>query len=84
MPLISKSKARQMGIPKKSLQTVLFNKSAFDVRTAKAWLRKHNMVNSYWRKTANQIRFMNVPDIKDASFFAKKITPDITFVFQEY
>lgn len=40
-----------------------------------------NYVNSYWRRTANQLRFLQTPDIKNAKYYSKKI---ITFVFQEY
>jgi hypothetical protein len=84
MPLITKAKAKQMGIPKKTLQTILFNLNTFDVTTAKVWLKKHNYANSYWRKSANQIRFMQTPDIKDATYYGKRITPNITLIFQEY
>lgn len=84
MPLITKTEAKQKGIPHKTLQTILFNKSKYNVTTAKAWLKQHNYANSYWRKTINQIRFFQVPDIKSATYYSKKITPDITFVFQEY
>ena len=84
MPLITKTEANAKGIPKKTIQTILFAKSKYNVTTAKAWLKKHNYVNSYWRKTTNEIRFLQTPDIKNAKFYSKKITPDIIFVFQEY
>ncbi len=84
MPILTKTEAKRKGIPKKTLQTILFDDTTFNVNTAKAWLKKHNFVNSYWRRTANQIRFLQTPDIKNANYYSKKITPDITFVFQEY
>lgn len=84
MPTITKTEAKQKGIPKKTLQTILFDKDVFDVRTAKAWLKKHNYSNAYWRKTKNQIRFMQTPDIKDATFYSHPINEHITLVFQTY
>jgi hypothetical protein len=85
MPVdISKEEAKKMGIPKRSLQTILFNKSAFNITTSKTWLKKHNYANSYYRKTTNQLRYMQTPAILDADYYAKKITPDITLIFQEY
>lgn len=84
MPIITKLEAKKKGIPKRTLQTILFNDNVYNVTLAKAWLKKHNYSNAYWRRTINQIRFMQTPDIKDAKYYSKKITPDITFVFQEY
>ena len=84
MPILTKTEAKRKGIPKKTLQTILFNDTAFNVNTAKTWLKKHNFVNSYWRRTKNQIRFLQTPAIKNANYYSKQITPDITFVFQEY
>lgn len=84
MPSISKTEAKQKGIPKKTLQTILFNDKVYNVNTSKQWLKNHNYSNAYWRRTTNQIRFMQTPDIRNASYYSKKITPDITFVFQEY
>lgn len=84
MPTLTKLEAKKKGIPKRTLQTILFDLDAFNVTTAKAWLKKHNYANAYWRKTANQVRFMQTPDIKDAKYYSKKITPNITLVFQEY
>ena len=84
MPSITITEAKNKGIPKKTLQTILFDLDTFNVTTAKAWLKKHNYANAYWRKTTNQVRFMQTPDIRNATYYSKKITPDITFVFQEY
>lgn len=84
MPTITKLEAKKKRIPKRTLQTILFNDSVYNVTSAKAWLKKHSYSNAYWRRTTNQLRFMQTPDIKDAKYYSKKITPDITFVFQEY
>lgn len=84
MPTITKIEAKKKGIPKKTLQTILFDSKEFNVMSAKAWLKKHNYANAYWRRTANQIRFMQTPDIKDATYYSKSITPSITLVFQQY
>jgi len=84
MPTITKTEAKQKGIPKKTLQTILFDDSIYNVRTAKAWLKNHNYSNAYWRRTANQLRFMQTTDIRNAKYYSKKITEHITFVFQEY
>lgn len=84
MPSITKHEAILKGIPKKTLQTILFDKSEYDVVSAKKWLKKHNYSNAYWRKTTNQIRFMQTPDIKGATYYSKPINQYITLVFQEY
>lgn len=84
MPQLTKTEAKQKGIPHKTLQTILFHNLDFTVPKAKKWLKDHNYVNSYWRRTKNEIRFMQTPDIKGAKYYAKKITPSITLIFQEY
>ena len=48
MPTITKSEAKQMGIPKKNLQTILIKKDS------KKWLKDHNFVNSNYRLTKNE------------------------------
>jgi hypothetical protein len=86
MPSITKTEAKQKGIPKKTLQTILFDDNIFNVNSAKAWLKKHNYSNAYWRRTANQIRFMQTPPIKNSKYYSKKVDKEgtITFVFQDY
>ncbi len=84
MPTITKTEAKAKGIPKKTLQTILFDKSAYDVRSSKKWLKDHNYANAYWRKTKNQIRYMQTPPIRNSIYYSKPITEHITFVFQEY
>lgn len=85
MVILTKTEARKKGIPSTTLQTILFDDNIYNVKTAKAWLKKHNYVNSYWRRTANQLRFLQTPDIKNAQYYSKKIGDgNITFVFQKY
>lgn len=85
MPQLTKAQARQKGIPSKTLQTILLDKHYFTIRTAKKWLKDHNFVNSYWRATANEYRFLQTPDIKGAIYYSKKIDDgQIILVFQEY
>lgn len=85
MPSITATKAAQLGIPRKTVQTILFSKDKWTVPLAKKWLRDHNYVNSNWRKTTNEIRFMQNFDIKGAHFYSKKIdNGSIVIVSQEY
>jgi len=84
MPILTITEAKNKGIPKKTLQTILFNDNVYNVRSAKEWLKKHNYSNSYWRRTENRLRFMQTPDIKGSKFYSKPINEHITFVFQDY
>lgn len=84
MPTISKSKALQLGIPKKSLQTILFNKIDWNVPSAKKWLKEHNYINNGWRRTKNEIRFIQVNPIEDATYYSKKLSDGIILVYQQY
>lgn len=84
MPTITQIEARRMGIPHKTIQTILFNKNQFNVQTAKKWLKEHNYVNSYYRTTTNEIRFMQTFPIKKAKYYSKKLPDDVILVFQEY
>jgi hypothetical protein len=84
MPLITKTEAKKKGIPSKTLQTIELPKSKFNLTTAKAWLKKHNYANSYYRTTDNYYRMMQTPDIKGANYYSKKLPNGVILVFQEY
>ena len=84
MPIISKIKARELGIPNKSIQTILFNKIDWTVPGAKKWLKEHKYENNGWRRTTNEIRFIQVNPIKDANYYSKKLKDGIILIFQEY
>jgi hypothetical protein len=83
MPSISKAEAMKMGIPSHTLQTVLIPKS-WGVERAKRWLADGHFVNSYWRETANYLRFMNVNPIRGAKYSAKKLKNGVIMVNQTY
>jgi hypothetical protein len=82
MPLITKKQAESMGIKKTSLQTIIIPKSDFTVSKAKEWLKKHGYLWQYYRTQANTYRFAQTYDIKDATFYSKKLPNDIVLVFQ--
>jgi hypothetical protein len=85
MPSITAAKAEQLGIPRKTVQTILFAKDKWTVPLAKKWLHEHSYVNSNYRKTANEIRFLQNFDVKGARFYSKKIGDgSITIVSQQY
>jgi hypothetical protein len=84
MPIMTQATARSMGVPSKTLQTILLSRHAFTLRSAKKWLKDHSYANSYYRTTANEYRFMQTPPIAGARFWSKKISPEILLVFQEY
>jgi hypothetical protein len=50
MPLITKSKAREMGIRNPSLQTIEIPKT-FSLKESREWLRKHGYLWQYHRLT---------------------------------
>lgn len=84
MPYVSKKKALELNIPRKTLQTIEMPMDKFNITTAKTWLKKHNYANSYYRKTTNYIRFMQVMPITGANFHSKKLPSGIIFVYQSY
>ena len=98
MPSITITDAVRKGIPRTTLtivdrfsanfvgllQTILLDRRYFTLRTAKKWLKDHNYANSYYRTTKNEYRFSQTPDIRNAGYFSKKITPSIILVFQRY
>lgn len=84
MPTISQDEARRMGIPTKSIQTVLFPRHDWDVRMAKKWLKNHNYVNSYYRKTPNFIRFMQNFPIQGAHYISHELANGVQLVLQHY
>ena len=86
MPLqhLTKSEARKNGIPKKTVQTILFFKKDFTLKQARDWLKKHGYIWVNYRLEGDHRRFQQNPPIIDASYYAKKITPEITMIFQSY
>jgi len=86
MPLqhLSKTEARNNGIPRHTIQTILFSKDKFTLKQSRDWLKKHGYLYQNYRLETNYRRFQQNPPIKDANYFAKNINPDLTFIFQEY
>ena len=86
MPLqhLSKSEAKKNGIPKKTVQTILFFKKDFTLKEARDWLKKHGELYQNYRLEGQHRRFQQTPPIIGANYYSKKITPQITFIFQEY
>lgn len=83
MPTISKAKAKELGIPSNSIQTILFEKSKYTKEQAREWLKKNKYKYGNYRQTINDHRFMQVPPIKDANYYSKK-SKGIILVFQNY
>ena len=83
MPLITKAKAHKMGIKRKSLQTIEIPRS-WTLKESRDWLKKRGYLWMYHRMTPNFRRFAQTYDIKDATFYSKKLPNDIVMVFQEY
>ena len=84
MPLITKSKARQMGISNPSLQTIELPRDSFTLKEAREWLRHHGHLWQYHRNTTNFRRFAQTYDIKDAEFYSKKLPNGVVMVWQRY
>lgn len=83
MPLITKLKARQMGIKNKSLQTIEIPKS-WSLKDSREWLKQHGYLWQYHRNTTNFRRFAQTYDIEGADFYSKKLPNGIVMVFQSY
>jgi hypothetical protein len=85
MPWVSKTEARKLNIPKKTLQTIELKKTKFTLAKAKKWLKDNNYANAYIRPTTNYYRAMQTPPIIEASYYSKPIDDgNIILVFQEY
>lgn len=84
MPYITQAQATKLNYPKKLLQTILFNKHKYSLKEAREWLKEHGYLNKNYRRTTNEIRFIQNDVIKGAKYYSKKITPDIIFIFEEY
>lgn len=83
MPQITKSEAHQMGLPKKTIQTVLIPKNV-SLANSRKWLKDHGYAWRYHRNTTNFRRFMQTPDIKNASYYTISLPNGIELVYQEY
>lgn len=83
MPKISKLQARQLKIPKSSIQSILIN-NKIPIQRAKDWLYEHKFYNNTIRKQKNYNRFRQEHDIEGATFAEKHFTPEIIFVYQYY
>lgn len=85
MPLITKSQARKL-YPSvdHNLQTILFSKDLYTLKQARDWLKQHGYLYQNHRNTKNERRFVQAYDVKDAEFYAKKITDGIVFIFQKW
>lgn len=84
MPTITQYQAIRLNIPHHSLQTILFDNKIWNVRMAKKWLKEHEFRNNTYRKTTNEIRFMQINPIEGASYYSKKLKDGIILVFQNY
>lgn len=83
MPTITQKKARLMGIPEDSIQTIEIPK-IYPLEDSQNWLKANGYVWQNYRSTKNFRRFMQTPDIKDASFYSVKIPGSIVIVHQKY
>jgi hypothetical protein len=83
MPHITKKTALKKHIPKDSLQTIIINKD-INLNDAINWLSYHNYNFDDIRETQNSYRFLQTNPIIDAKFYSKRITPEITLVYQIY
>lgn len=84
MPILTKAKAKSMGIPTQSLQTIEIPKKTFSLTDGRKWLKQNGYLYQYYRVTPNMRRFMQTPDIKGASYFSKKLPNGIVLVYQTY
>ena len=84
MPLITKATARDMGILPNSLQTIEIPRDTFTLKQGREWLKDHGYLWQYHRNTPNFRRYMQTYDIKDASYYSKKLPNGIIMVFQSY
>lgn len=86
MPLayLSKSEAKKFGLPKKNIQTILFKKDVLSLKESRDWLKKHGYLYQNYRSEGDHRRFQQNNPIIGAKYYAKKLTPDITMIFQDY
>lgn len=83
MPLITKAKAKEMGIMNPSLQTIEIPKN-ISLKDSRQWLKDHGYLWQYHRNTTNFRRFAQTYDIKGAEFYSKKLPNGVVMVWQKY
>ena len=83
MPKISKLQARNLKIPKSSIQSILISNKV-PLQRSKDWLHQHNFINNMMRKQKNYNRFRQEHDIEGARFAEKHYSPEIIFVYMYY
>ena len=83
MPLITKAQANLMGLPNQSLQTIEMPKT-YTLKESRDWLKKHGYLYQNHRQTKNFRRFIQAYDVKDATFYSKKLPNGAVLVFQEW
>ena len=83
MPHITSSIARRKKIPHESLQTIIIHKG-IKLKDAINWLAHNNYNFDDIRETHDSHRFLQTNPIVDATYYSKRVTPDITLVFQHY
>lgn len=83
MPLITKAKAKQMGISHKSLQTIEIPKTV-SLKDSRDWLKSKGYLYQNHRLTKNFRRFIQAYDIEGADYYSKKLPNGFILVFQHY
>lgn len=83
MPKISFQHARDLGIPRTSIQTIEIP-LAYPLDQSIQWLKHHGFEHKNMRATKNFRRFRQLPDIAGARYFTKQLADGIDLVFQTY
>ena len=87
MPLqhLSIEEAKRNGIPRHTIQTILFMKDKYSLKQARDWLKTHGYLYQNYRLEGQHRRFQQTPPIINANFYGKKIENDnITIIYQYY
>ncbi|NTW90400.1 MAG: hypothetical protein HGA35_00355 [Erysipelotrichaceae bacterium] len=83
MPLISKKRANEIGLPNPSLQTILIP-NVYSITWARKWLMDHGFLYQNYRQTKNINRFIQAYDVRGASYYSKKLSNGVVMVFQSW
>ncbi len=83
MPTLTQAKARLMGIPEDTIQTIEIP-LRFTLEDSQSWLKSNGYLWQNHRRTKNFRRFIQTPDIKGATYYSVKIPNNIVIVHQKY
>lgn len=80
MPILKQRLSEDIG-KKNLLHAILFNKLLFTPKTARQWLKNHNLVFIHNRQTKNYYRFRIREQVEGMKFYTIKLNNGVELVY---